>query len=300
MRGIIFAGGDSLRLWPVTTAIPKYLLPVCDKPMIYYPLSLLLLARIRHILVISTPRDMPRFQRLLGGGERWGISLGYALQSPLDGPARAFVIGSEFIGNHPVALVLADNIFYGRRLESSLKNAATLKKGARVFACPADARERHEVVSFDKNGNAGGLGEKPVNPESRPEFRPESCPESGHAVTGLSFYDNTVVERARALKPSEHNRIEITDLNQTYLDEGNLELEVLDSGITWLEIDAPDSLLSAAGLIKAAEKLERAKIGCPEEIAWRMGFIGDEQLLELAATAGENQYGRYLRQLPER
>ena len=295
MRGIIFAGSDSLRLWPVTTEVPKCLLPVCDKPMIYYSLSLLLLARIRHILVISTPRDMPRFQQLLGGGERWGISLGYALQPPSDGPVRAFVIGSEFIGNHPVALVLADNIFYGRRLEASLKNAATLKKGARLFACPAGTRERHEVVSFDKNGNAAGFDEKPVNPEFCPESRLESC----HAVTGLSFYDNTVVERARALKPSEHNRIEITDLNQTYLDEGNLELEVLDSDITWLEIDGPDSLPAAAGLIKAAENRERAKIGCPEEIAWRMGFIGDEQLLELAATAGENQYGRYLRQLPE-
>ena len=285
MRGIILAGGSGTRLWPVTMAVSKQLIPVYDKPMIYYPLSVLLLAGIRDILVISTPQDTPRFQQLLGGGEQWGINLSYAIQPSPDGLAQAFIIGSEFIGNRNSALVLGDNIFYGHNLSKSLSNAAALKKGARVFAYQVNDPERYGVVLFDQNNKAIDLEEKPDNPKSR------------YAVTGLYFYDNTVADRARALKPSRRNELEITDLNKTYLDEGTLEVEVFGRGMAWLDTGTHDSLMDAARFIETIEKRQGTKVCCPEEIAWRMDYITDQQLLELAEPLRKNEYGHYLRQL---
>ena len=287
MRGIILAGGSGSRLWPVTLAVSKQLIPVYDKPMIYYPLSVLLLAGIRDILIISTPQDTPRFQQLLGDGERWGVNLSYAVQPSPDGLAQAFIIGSEFIGAHPAALVLGDNIFYGHHLTESLQHAATLKKGARVFAYQVHDPERYGVVAFDHDGKADDLEEKPAQPKSR------------YAVTGLYFYDNTVAERARELKPSPRGELEITDLNRTYLDEGTLGVEVLSRGMAWLDTGTHDSLLDAAKFIETIETRQGMKVCCPEEICWRQGYIDDRQLETLAGELSKNEYGQYLLRLLE-
>lgn len=285
MRGIILAGGSGSRLWPVTLAVSKQLIPVYDKPMIYYPLSVLLLAGIKDILIISTPQDTPRFQQLLGDGSRWGISLSYAVQPSPDGLAQAFIIGSEFIGDHNVALVLGDNIFHGHHLTESLKNAASLKSGARVFAYQVTDPERYGVVAFDEQGKAYDLEEKPEKPKSR------------FAVTGLYFYDNSVAERARALKPSSRGELEITDLNRTYLDEGKLSVEVFSRGMAWLDTGTHDSLLDAAKFIETIETRQGMKVCCPEEICWREGWIDDARLEQLGNELSKNEYGQYLLRL---
>ena len=285
MRGIVLAGGSGSRLWPVTLAVSKQLIPVYDKPMIYYPLSALLLAGIQDILIISTPEDTPRFQQLLGDGNRWGVNISYAVQPSPDGLAQAFVIGSEFIGAHNAALVLGDNIFYGHQLSESLQNAARLNKGARIFAYGVNDPERYGVVAFNGQGKAYVLEEKPENPKSR------------FAVTGLYFYDNTVAERARSLKPSARGELEITDLNKTYLDDGTLEVEVFSRGMAWLDTGTYDSLLDAAKFIETIEKRQGMKICCPEEICWRQGYIDDGQLEMLADELIKNEYGQYLKRL---
>jgi glucose-1-phosphate thymidylyltransferase len=285
MRGIILAGGSGTRLWPVTMAVSKQLIPVYDKPMIYYPLSVLLLAGIRDILVISTPQDTPRFQQLLGDGSQWGVNLSYAVQPSPDGLAQAFIIGAEFIGSHNVALVLGDNIFYGHQLTESLQSAAALKQGARVFAYQVNDPERYGVVAFDEHGTAVDLEEKPRQPKSK------------FAVTGLYFYDNTVAQRARDLEPSPRGELEITDLNRTYLEEGTLGVEVFSRGMAWLDTGTHDSLLDAAKFIETIEKRQGTKVCCPEEIAWRMGYIDDGQLEGLAETLSKNDYGDYLKRL---
>ena len=285
MRGLILAGGSGSRLWPVTLAVSKQLIPIYDKPMIYYPLSVQLLAGIRDILVISTPQDTPRFQQLLGDGSKWGINLSYAVQPAPEGLAQAFIIGSEFIGNNSSSLVLGDNIFYGHQLTESLQNAATLTKGASVFAYQVHDPERYGVVAFDESGKAYDLEEKPQNPKSR------------YAVTGLYFYDASVAERARALQPSARGELEITDLNRTYLDEGSLSVEVLSRGMAWLDTGTYDSLMEASRFIETIEKRQGLKVCCPEEICWRMGYIDDEQLETLAMELNKNEYGRYLRGL---
>ncbi len=285
MRGIILAGGSGSRLWPVTRAVSKQLIPVYDKPMIYYPLSTLLLAGIKDILIISTPQDTPRFQQLLGDGNHWGINLSYAVQPSPDGLAQAFIIGSEFIGSHPSALVLGDNIFYGHQLSESLQNAASLTKGARVFAYGVNDPERYGVVAFDDQGKAYDLEEKPEVPKSR------------YAVTGLYFYDNTVADRAMELKPSPRGELEITDLNRTYLDDGTLGVEVFSRGMAWLDTGTHDSLLDAAKFIETIEKRQGMKVCCPEEICWRQGYIDDQTLEGLADELIKNEYGQYLKRL---
>ncbi len=285
MRGIILAGGSGSRLWPVTLAVSKQLIPVYDKPMIYYPLSALLLAGIREILIISTPQDTPRFQQLLGDGGQWGINLSYAVQPSPDGLAQAFIIGSEFIGSHPSALVLGDNIFHGHQLTETLQSAASLEKGARVFAYGVTDPERYGVVAFDENGKAYDLEEKPENPKSR------------YAVTGLYFYDNTVSERAKDLKPSARGELEITDLNRTYLKDGSLGVEVFSRGMAWLDTGTHDSLLDAAKFIETIETRQGMKVCCPEEICWRQGYIDDQALEGLANSLSKNEYGQYLYRL---
>ena len=282
MRGLILAGGSGSRLWPVTLAVSKQLLPVYDKPMIYYPLSIHLLAGIRDILIISTPQDTPRFQQLLGEGSKWGVNLSYAVQPSPDGLAQAFILGAEFIGNSESSLVLGDNIFYGHHLSESVQNAAQLKRGARVFAYPVHDPERYGVVAFDDSGNAYDLEEKPEHPKSR------------YAVTGLYYYDSTVCERARELEPSPRGELEITDLNRAYLDDGSLSVEVMSRGMAWLDTGTHDSLMDAAKFIETIEKRQGMKVCCPEEICWRMGHIDDEQLERLAHELKNNEYGRYL------
>lgn len=284
-KGIILAGGSGTRLNPVTSVVSKQLLPIYDKPMIYYPLSTLMLAGIRDILIIATPSDAPRFSQLLGNGNQWGLNLSYVVQPSPDGLAQAFILGSNHIGNNPSALILGDNLFHGSGLSRLLKVASAKEVGASVFAYHVSDPERFGVVEFDASGKALSIEEKP------------DTPKAPYAVTGLYFYDQEVVDIASALKPSERGELEITDINQVYLDDGNLSVEVMGRGYAWLDTGTHDSLLAASSFISTIQKRQNLLIGCPEEVAYSLGWISDEDLLELARPLLKSHYGKYLQSL---
>ncbi len=282
MKGIILAGGSGTRLYPITKSISKQIIPVYDKPMIYYPLSVLMLSGIKEILIISTPKDLPLYKELLGNGKQLGIDLSYAEQPSPDGLAQAFIIGEEFLGNSPACLILGDNIFYGHGFGKTLYDTSKITEGAVVFGYYVTDPERYGVADFDDKGNVLSLEEKPARPKSN------------YAVTGLYFYDNTVVSKAKSLKPSPRGELEITDLNKLYLAEGKLQVKLMGRGMAWLDTGTQDSLLQASNYIYTIEKRQGLKISCIEEIAFKRGFIDKTQLLKLAKELGKSQYGEYL------
>lgn len=287
-KGIILAGGSGTRLHPLTHSVSKQLMPVYDKPMIYYPLSILMLAGIREVLIITTPEDRQAFENLLSDGSQWGMSISYTVQPSPDGLAQAFILGEEFIGKSPVSLVLGDNIFFGHRIEQLLQRATERTAGATVFGYYVQDPERYGVVAFDKDKKAIGLEEKPANPKSN------------YAVTGLYFYDNDVVEIAKGIKPSPRGELEITDINKVYLERGALNVELMGRGVAWLDTGTHDSLLSASNFIQVVEKRQGLKISCVEEVAYHMGYIDRDQLAKLAEPLSKNGYGQYLQNLLKR
>ena len=287
-KGIILAGGSGTRLHPLTVSVSKQLMPIYDKPMIYYPVATLMLAAIRDILIITTPRDQEAYQTLLGDGSRWGINFQYAVQPSPDGLAQAFLIGENFIGADLACLILGDNIYYGQGLSAVLRRAATRERGATVFGYYVRDPERYGVVSFDDQGRAKDIEEKP------------KAPKSHYAVTGLYFYDNDVVNVAKNIRPSARGELEITDVNRVYLERGELNVELLGRGYAWLDTGTHESLLAAAHFVQVVEQRQGLKVACPEEVAWRMGFIDDDQLARLAEPLAKSGYGQYLMELLER